>query len=80
MREDFTHRILLDQLTIADYRDAIADTFDDIHLVGNQQNSQPQATVDIFQQFQNGARGCRVQGAGGFVTAAPSGCLPAREQ
>jgi hypothetical protein len=42
MREDFTHRILFNQLAVADNRNAIADAFDDIHFVGNQQNRQAQ--------------------------------------
>ena len=44
---------LFNQLAVADNGNAIADAFDDIHFMGNQQNRQAQATVDIFQQFQN---------------------------
>ena len=67
MRKDLAHRILFNQLAVADHGNAITDAFDDIHFVGNQQNRQAQTTVDILQQLQNRARGSRIQGAGGFV-------------
>ena len=67
MREHLAHRILLNKLAVADNGNAITDAFNDIHFVGNQQNRQAQATVDILQQFQNRTRSGRVQRAGGFV-------------
>ena len=69
------HRILFNQLTVADHGNAITDPFDNIHFVGNQQNRQAQTTVDIFQQFQNRTRGSRIQSAGGFVAEQDFGLL-----
>ena len=67
MGEDFAHRILLDQLTVANDRHAVADAFHHIHFVGDQQNGQSQTPVNVFQQFENGTGGGRVEGAGGFI-------------
>ena len=68
MREHFAYRVLLDQFTVTDDRHAVADAFHHIHLVRNKEDRQAQTTVNVFQQFQNRTRGCRIQCAGGFIT------------
>ena len=67
MGEDFAHGVLLDQLTITNDRHAVADTFNHVHFMGDQQDGQSQATVNVFQQFENGTGSGRIQGAGGFI-------------
>ena len=67
MGEDFAHRVLLNQLAVANHCHAVANAFHHIHFVGDQQDGQPQTTVNIFQQFENGTGGGRIQGAGGFI-------------
>ena len=67
MGKHFADGILLNQFTVADNRHAVADSFNHIHLVRDQQNGQTQTTVNVFQQFENGSRGGRIQCAGRFV-------------
>ena len=48
VREDFTHRVLLNQLTVADNCHTVADTFHYIHFMRNKEDSQAQTTVNVF--------------------------------
>ena len=68
MGEHFADGILLNQFTVADDRHAVADAFHHIHLVRNKEDRQAEATVNVFQQFQNRTRGSRIQCAGRFIT------------
>ncbi|MNC53282.1 hypothetical protein D3C75_1026750 [compost metagenome] len=67
MGEHFANAVFLNQLTLADNRDLIADTFHYVHFMGDQQDGQPQTAVDIFQQFENGTGGGGIQRTGRFV-------------
>ncbi|MNF09036.1 hypothetical protein D3C80_2095970 [compost metagenome] len=49
MREHFADGFLLDQFTVADYRNAVANALNDIHLMSNKKDGQPEATVNVFQ-------------------------------
>lgn len=72
MGEDFAHGVLLDQLTITNDRHAVADTFNHVHFMGDQQDGQSQATVNVFQQFENGTGSGRI---GALVASSHSNTL-----
>ena len=67
MGEHFADRILLNQFSVTDNCDTIANALNHIHLMSNKKNGQAKATVNIFQQFQNRTGRCRIEGAGGLV-------------
>ena len=46
---------------------AVAQTADNAHFVGNDDDGYVKAFVDVFQTFQDAARGGGVEGGSGFV-------------
>ena len=47
--------------------DPVADFFDDLHLMGNDDDGETKTLINVFQQSQNRMRGLRIQGGGGFI-------------
>ncbi|EFF45487.1 hypothetical protein XAUB_04150 [Xanthomonas citri pv. aurantifolii str. ICPB 11122] len=67
MQEHLGDRAGFHQLAGVQHRDAVADTADHIHLMGDQHDGQAQLAVDLRQQLQHRGGGLRVQRAGGLV-------------
>lgn len=63
----FPDRALLDDVSMLQHHDAVADVADHRHLVGDQHDGQAQALIDLAQQAEDRLGGLRVQCRGGFV-------------
>ena len=66
--EEPGHFPLLDQATVADDGHFVTDPLHHVHLVGDEQDGEPQLDVDLLEQAQDGSGGLGVEGRGGLVT------------
>ncbi len=55
MGKDFANTVFLNQFTLDDHRDLVANTLHHVHLIVNQQNGEAETTVNIFQQLKDRA-------------------------
>ena len=65
--EQVHDRTFLNDEAVFDNGDPVANFFDDLHFMGDDDNGEAKALINVFQQSQNGMCGLRVQGGGGFV-------------
>ncbi|MNP30884.1 hypothetical protein D3C76_1239810 [compost metagenome] len=65
--EDFPHRTLFDDAPVFQHHDAITDLADHRHFMGDQNDRQAQALIDLAQQAEDRLRGLRVECRSGFV-------------
>ncbi len=65
--EHVEQRPLLHDAPALDHRHVPGDGADHRHLVGDEQDREPELPVDPRQQFEDGARGLRVEGGGRLV-------------
>ena len=65
--EDVSHRAQLGEPAVIQYRDAMRNGLDDLHLVGDQHDGQAQAAVDIGEQREDRLRGLGVERRGRLI-------------